>query len=149
MGGFMPELHILIFQFFISLISASIIPAQGELVMFALLASGKYTAWLLCCAACGGTLLGVGINWVLGRYLSHFQHAKWFPVKTTYMEKAKLLFDEHGRTALLLAGVPFIGDPITIMAGALKVNFGFYLLPAGLAKCARYGIVWLLYWGIV
>lgn len=145
----MNELHILIFQFSISLLSASIIPAQGELVMFALLASGKYTAWLLLCAACTGTFLGVGINWILGRYLSQFQNAKWFPVKSSYIEKSKLLFDKHGRAALLLSGVPLIGDPITIVAGALKVNFGFYLLTAGLAKCARYGLVWLLYLGIV
>lgn len=145
----MPELHILIFQFVISLISASIIPAQGELVMLALLASGKYTAWLLLCAGCTGTFIGVSINWVLGRYLSRFQQEKWFPVKTSYIEKAKLLFDRHGRATLLLAGIPLIGDPITIVAGALKVNFGFYLLTAGLSKCARYGLVWLLYLGIV
>lgn len=143
------ELHILIFQFLISLISASIIPAQGELVMFALMASGKYTAWLLFCTACAGTVLGVSINWFLGRYLSRFQNEKWFPVKTTYIEKAKLLFDRHGRTALLLAGIPLIGDPITIVAGALKINFWFYLFTAGLSKCARYGIVWLIYLGIV
>jgi hypothetical protein len=37
----MPELHILIFQFFISILSASIIPAQGELIMFAFLATGN------------------------------------------------------------------------------------------------------------
>ena len=145
----MPELHILIFQFFISLISASIIPAQGELVMFALLASGKYRALMLLAAACAGTFIGVSINWVLGRYLSRFQNEKWFPVKSTYLEKARLLFDRHGRAALLLAGIPLIGDPITIMAGALKVNFGFYLLTAGLSKCARYGVVWLIYLGIV
>lgn len=54
----MPEIHILIFQFFISLISASLIPAQGELVMLAFLASGKYTDWLLFTVACAGTLAG-------------------------------------------------------------------------------------------
>ncbi|OUO56586.1 YqaA family protein [Candidatus Avelusimicrobium gallicola] len=145
----MPELHILIFQFVMSVISASIIPAQGELIMFALLASGKYTDWLLLTVACGGTFLGVSINWVLGRYLSKFQNEKWFPVKGAYIEKAKALFDKHGRAALLLAGIPLIGDPITIVAGALKVNFGFYLVTAGLSKCARYGLVFLIYMGIV
>ena len=145
----MPELHILIFQFVMSVISASIIPAQGELIMFALLASGKYTDWLLLTVACAGTVLGVSINWILGRYLSKFQNEKWFPVKGTYIEKAKTLFDKHGRAALLMAGIPLIGDPITIVAGALKVNFGFYLITAGLSKCARYGLVFLIYMGIV
>lgn len=145
----MPELHILIFQFFIAFLSASLIPIQGALIMLALLASGKYTDWLLVLVACAGTLAGIGINWILGRYLSRFQNEKWFPVKTSYMDKAKLLFDRHGRATLLLAGVPLIGDPITIVAGALRINFGFYFLTAGLSKCAQYGLVWLFYLGIV
>lgn len=145
----MPELHILIFQFLISFISASLIPAQGELVMLAFLASGKYTDWLLFTAACAGTLAGVGINWVLGRYLSRFQNENWFPVRSSYIDKSKLLFDRHGRATLLLAGVPLIGDPITIVAGALRIPFGFYFLTAGLSKCARYAVVWLFYLGIV
>ena len=145
----MPELHILIFQGFISVLSASLIPVQGALIMLAFLASGKYTDWLLVLVSCAGTLAGIGINWVLGRYLSQFQNAKWFPFKTDYMDKAKLLFDRHGRATLLLAGVPLIGDPITIVAGALRINFGFYFITAGLSKCAQYVVVWLFYLGIV
>lgn len=145
----MPELHILIFQFFISILSASIIPAQGELIMFAFLATGKYTAWLLVSAACAGTFIGVSANWVLGRYLTRFENDKWFPIKTAYIQKARRLFERHGKATLLLAGIPLIGDPITIVAGAAKVNFGFYLTVAGLAKCTRYGVIWLIYLGIV
>ncbi len=129
----MPELHILIFQFFISILSASIIPAQGELIMFAFLATGKYTAWLLVSAACAGMFIGISANWVLGRYLIRFENDKWFPIKAAYIQKARRLFERHGKATLLLAGVPLIRDPVTIVAGAAKVNFGFYLTAAGLA----------------
>ncbi len=145
----LPELHILIFLFCLSVISASIIPAQAELVTFAFLVSGKYTPWLLILAACAGTVLGTSLNWFLGRYLSQFEEKRWFPVKKMYIEKARALFDKHGKVTLALAGIPLIGDPITIVAGAAKVDFGFYMLVAGLAKCARFGIVWLIYKGVV
>lgn len=145
----MPELHILIFLFFLSIISASIIPAQAELVCFAFLASGKYTPWLLITAACAGTVIGTGINWVLGRYLTHFQDKKWFPVKPEYLHKAEVLFSRHGKITLLLAGVPLIGDPITIAAGAAKTRFSYFISLAAPAKCCRFLIVWLIYLGIV
>ena len=145
----LPEMHILIFLFCLSIVSASIVPVQAELVTFAFLVSGKYTPWLLMLGACSGTLLGTSLNWVLGRYLSRFEEKRWFPVKKMYIEKARTLFDKHGKITLGLAGIPLIGDPITIVAGAAKVQFGFYMLVAGLAKCARFGVVWLIYKGIV
>jgi membrane protein YqaA with SNARE-associated domain len=144
----LPEMHVLIFLFFLSIISASIIPAQAELVTFAFLISGKYTPWLLILVACLGTLSGTSLNWLLGRYLSQFEEKRWFPIKKIYIEKARNLFDKHGKITLGLAGIPLIGDPITIVAGAAKVDFGFYMLVAGLAKCARFGVVWLLYKGV-
>lgn len=144
----MAELHVLIFLFFVALISATVIPAQAELVLFALLATGEYDEWLLVGAACAGNVLGTSVNWWIGRYINRFQKARWFPVKKKYLKKAERLFQKHGKITLLLAGIPFIGDPITIVAGMLKVNFWFFLPVAGFAKCLRYIFVWAIYQGI-
>jgi len=40
--------------------------------------------------------------------------------------------------SLLFAWVPVIGDPLTVVAGILKVNFFGFLLLVGIGKTARY-----------
>lgn len=142
------ELHILIFLGGLSVLSATAVPAQASLVMFALMATGKYTAWKLLVVACAGTVAGVSINWWLGHYLSVLENKSWFPIKKEYLQKAQDLFAKHGRLTLLLAGVPVIGDPVMLIAGASKINFGLFLSVAAPAKCVRFVLLWLVYLGI-
>lgn len=145
----MSELYTVIFLFFLSVISSSIVPAQAELVLFAFLSTGKYTAAWLLTACCAGAFLGTALNWVLGRYVAQFENKNWFPIKAAYLRKAENLFSKHGKITLLLAGVPFLGDPITLAAGAAKVNFSFFMATAAPAKACRFLLVWLIYRGIV
>ncbi len=143
------ELHILIFLGGLSVLSATLIPAQASLVMFALMATGKYAAWKLLGVACAGTVLGVGANWVLGHYLSKVEDKAWFPVKKEYLQKAQDLFARHGKITLLLAGVPVIGDPVMLIAGASNINFWLFVSVAAPAKCLRFFLLWLIYLGLV
>lgn len=143
------ELHILIFLGGLSFLSATAVPAQASLVMFALMATGKYAAWKLLAVACAGTVLGVGTNWVLGHYLSTLENKAWFPIKKEYLQKAQDLFTKHGRLTLLLAGVPAIGDPVMLIAGASKINFWLFLSVAAPAKCVRFVLLWLIYLGLM
>ncbi len=143
------ELHILIFLFSLSVLSATVVPAQAALVTFALLAAGRYSSAALMTAACAGTVIGVGINWFLGRYISNFEGKTWFPVKQEYLQKARELFARHGKAALLLAGIPVIGVPVMLAAGAARINFWFFLSVAAPAKCVRFFLVWLIYKGLV
>lgn len=143
------EIHILAFLFGLSVLSATALPAQASLVTLALMASGRYEAWKLVAAACAGTLIGVSINWVLGRYVGGLEDKTWFPVKKEYLQKARDLFARHGTVTLLLAGVPGIGDPVMLIAGALRIKFWLFFSVAAPAKCARFFIIWLIYLGLV
>ena len=40
--------------------------------------------------------------------------------------------------SLLLSWVPFIGDPLTVVAGMLRVRLGWFVLLVTLGKAARY-----------
>lgn len=144
----MAELHILIILFLVALVSATFIPSQGEIVLFALLATGEYHPWQLVLVACAGNIIGTSINYFIGRYIHHFRHRKWFPVKYKYILKAEHIFKKHGLWTLLLAWVPFIGDPITIVAGVLRVKFWLFLPLAGVGRSLRYVFVLALYKGI-
>ena len=141
----MSELHQLILLFFVALLSASFFPSQAELLLFALLAVGKDDPLTLVLAATAGNTLGSLGNYYVGSSLTRWQHKAWFPLKRKYIEKTRRLFEKHGPWTLLLAGVPFIGNPITVAAGILKIDMGLFIPLVAAGKSVRYWIAWLLY----
>lgn len=141
----MAQLHELIILFFVAVFSASILPSQAELVLFAFLAAGKENALLLVVAATAGNTLGSLGNYYIGRSILHWQDKKWFPFKQKYMRKPQALFEKHGHLTLLLAGVPFIGNPITVTAGMMQVPLCIFIPLVATGKGLRYILVWLIY----
>lgn len=127
--------------FFASMLAATIIPAQSEAILVALLLSGKYSTGLLITVASVGNVLGSVINWFLGYGVQKLQHKKWFPLKPDKMERAVKWYNRYGKWSLLLSWVPLIGDPLTVAAGVLRENFWVFLLLVTIAKVARYVIL--------
>ena len=127
--------------FLSALVAATLLPAQSELLLAGLSASGSYEVWLLLLVATAGNVLGSAINWALGRYLMHFQDRRWFPVKPRQIEKATAWFQRFGAWSLLFAWLPLVGDPLTLAAGILRVDFRLFLLLVTLGKAGRYAAV--------
>lgn len=144
----MAEIHVLIILFVVGFTSAGFLPSQAEVVLFAILATGDYRAWLLVLVTTAGNVTGSVGNYYLGKYISKFKDKKWFPVKEKYLQKAQSLFEQHGPRTLLLAGIPFIGDPLTIAAGMSRVKMWLFLPLVSVSKACRYACVWLLFMGI-
>ena len=130
--------------FIAALLAASLIPAQSESVLVGLVLSQHYVFWGLIAIATLGNTLGSVINWWLGRYLQHFQHKRWFPVSAAGLQRAQMHFQRYGLWSLLLSWVPIIGDPLTVVAGLLRVPFWVFLGLVTLAKGGRYLLLaWL------
>jgi membrane protein YqaA with SNARE-associated domain len=85
-----------------------------------------------------GNTLGSAANWLLGRYLVHFKDRRWFPVKPVLIDRATGWYQRWGLWSLLLAWAPFSGDPLTLVAGILRVNLWLFLALVGVGKLARY-----------
>lgn len=112
--------------------------------MVSLLLNGSLSPWVLFAVATAGNVLGSLVNWLLGRYIEHFRHKRWFPANERQLEKAQRAYHRYGRWSLLLSWVPIIGDPLTIMAGVLREPLWSFLLLVTLAKGGRYlMLVWL------
>ncbi|WP_342243756.1 YqaA family protein [Pseudomonas sp. OTU5201] len=118
--------------------AATLLPLQSEAVLVALLLAKSHPAWALVAVATVGNVLGSLVNWWLGRYLEHFHDRRWFPVKPGQLAKAQALYHRYGRWSLLLAWVPLIGDPLTLVAGVMRESFWVFLLLVTLAKAGRY-----------
>ena len=93
--------------------------------------------------ASSGNILGSIFNWYLGKKIIIYQDHKWFPISPDKLKKSQKYFQRYGLWSLLLAWVPFIGDPLTLLAGVLKVRFSIFFILVSISKISRY--VFILY----
>lgn len=121
-----------------SFLAATVLPFQSEAVLFALLLTKHYTWWTLVLVASIGNVAGSVVNWVLGRSLAELEGRPWFPVKRDQIARAEHWYRAYGRWSLLLSWLPFIGDPLTVVAGVLREPFPVFLALVAIAKTARY-----------
>lgn len=124
--------------FVVAFLAATILPAQSEVGLAVLIAMGEYSLWGLVFSASLGNTLGALVNWALGRGVSTFRGQKYFPLSKESFDRATVWYRTYGRWSLLLSWVPVIGDPLTVVAGALREPFWTFLLLVAVAKTARY-----------
>lgn len=122
-------------------LAATLLPAQSEVLLLALILDDPTrVGWLILVATVGNTL-GSVLNWWLGRYLHRFQGKRWFPVSEDALKYAEQRFRKYGLWSLLLSWMPVIGDPLTVIAGILRVPFWTFLVLVGIAKGIRYALI--------
>jgi membrane protein YqaA with SNARE-associated domain len=121
-----------------SFLAATIFPAQSELVLSGLILAHRAPVWALVLAASLGNVGGSLVNYALGRGLARFENARWFPVGRAQLGKAEAFYRRWGRWSLLLSFAPIIGDPLTVVAGALKENVWVFLALTAISKVGRY-----------
>ena len=128
----------------ISFLAATIFPLSSELTLASLLYTSEHNSFMLIIAASLGNILGSIFNWLLGFYLFEYINKKWFPFKKSQINTAAQRFNKFGVWSLLFAWVPIIGDPLTFVAGILKVNFLLFLILVTVGKITRYLFVYAL-----
>ena len=127
--------------FLVAFLAATILPAQSEAGLAGLLLTGDFSPMLLIAVASLGNTLGAVVNWGLGRGIDRFIGRRWFPVKPEALERASGWYRRYGKWSLLLSWAPFIGDPLTVVAGVLREPIVPFLLLVALAKTGRYLVV--------
>ena len=128
---------------------ATIIPFGSEAYLASLIILNKYNVLLLLLSASLGNVLGSVFNWICGYYANYFINKKWFPINQKHIDKASKIFNKYGKWSLLLGWVPFIGDPITFVAGAFRYSFFPFLLLVSIGKVGRYIFVYFsVIWAI-
>ena len=138
---------LILFSYFqlslISFLAATILPFSSEVVLTTMYLSNSFEPYFLLIFASIGNIMGSITNWYLGKKITLFQNRKWFPVSPDQLERSRKYFQKYGLWSLLLAWVPIIGDPLTLLAGVLKVRFSIFFLLVSISKISRY--VFILY----
>ena len=127
--------------FLLSFSAATLLPGGSEAALLLLVAEGTYTTLTLLIVASTGNILGSLVNYVLGRYALHFQTRRWFPVSPEHLTKAQNWFTRWGQWSVLGAWLPLIGDPITVAAGVMRMNWLTFLLLVTVSKTLRYAVL--------
>ncbi len=128
---------------------ATIVPFGSEVYFATLLSLGKYNNFLLLVSASVGNVLGSVFNWVCGYYINYFIKKSWFPIKQDKIKKGTELFNKYGKWSLLFSWVPFIGDPITFVAGTLRFSFIPFIILVSIGKIGRYLVIYVsILWAI-
>ena len=124
--------------FLISFLAATILPFSSELILTTMYLSNLFETYFLLIFASIGNILGSITNWYLGKKITIFQDRKWFPVSPDQLDRSQKYFQKYGLWSLLLAWVPIIGDPLTLLAGVLNVRFSLFLILVSTSKISRY-----------
>ncbi len=127
--------------FAVAFLAATILPAQSEAVLVALLLRGQASPVVLILVATAGNVLGSVVNWILGRMLDRLRHRRGFPVSEARLDRAQGWYRRWGRWSLLGSWLPVVGDPLTVVAGVMREPLLPFLVLVTLAKGLRYVVL--------
>ena len=129
--------------FTVAFMVATIVPFGSEAYFVTLLSMNKYNDLLLIIAASLGNVLGSVFNWVCGYYVNYFIKKTWFPLNNNMIDRGNNMFRKYGKWSLLLSWVPFIGDPITFVAGTLRYSLLPFIILVSIGKVGRYLLIYI------
>ena len=127
-----------------SFLSSTLLPGHSELTLTAFILINKYPIINLIIFASAGNILGSILNWYLGRYLIKFRDRKWFPLNEVKLNKYSSWFLKYGKWSLILSWVPFVGDPLTLVAGIFRVPLITFFIIVSISKILRYCFIGLI-----
>ena len=123
-------------------LAATLLPFSSEAALAAALGAGmdKPTALL---SASAGNILAILVNFALGYWLSGWVREK---IKGSRSGRKALYFaHKYGYGALVLSPLPIVGDPVTLVAGLLRLNIFWFLAIAGGLRVLRYWMITLAF----
>lgn len=127
-------LGLLLFCFF----AATVLPVSSEAALAAALALKMPVIPALAFATVGNCA-GIGFNYWVGSKVEEKLLHQYLQKKP--LARAYHLMQRWGKWSLVLSWLPVIGDPITYLAGALRMNFYLFFIVATLLRFLRYLVV--------
>jgi len=121
-------------------LAATILPMSSEVVLTALLLSGLSPPHLIVVATIGN-VLGALTNYALGYWGSLIVIQRWLKMSEADFVQAESRFKKYGMFSLFLAWLPIIGDPLTVMAGILRIRLLWFVIIVTTGKLLRYVVI--------
>ena len=126
--------------FMAAFLAATVLPLSSEVVLVALLLNGLPPASLVTVATVGN-VLGALVNYALGYWAGVAVIRRWLKMSEAEFVSAEQRFQKYGVWSLCLAWAPVIGDPLTVMAGILRVRLLWFVVLVSAGKLLRYVVI--------
>ena len=126
--------------FVAAFLAATILPLSSEIVLSALLLSGL-SPIVLVTIAITGNVFGSLTNYALGYWASLGVIKKWLKISEEEFVRAEQRFVKYGLFSLCFAWVPIIGDPLTVLAGVLRIQLLWFVILVSVGKLMRYIVI--------
>jgi len=123
--------------FLVSFLSATLLPLASEVFVLAMPPLG-YDRWLIIVVATAGSFLGSLVNYYVGHKGGDFVLSRYIQMKPQTLARAQQFYQRWGPIALFFSWVPFIGDPLTAVAGTLKLDIRIFTFWVIFGKSLRY-----------
>lgn len=127
--------------FLVAFASATILPGASEATLVGVIALGTAGVGAAVAIATFGNTLGSLVNWLMGRYAARFRDHPRFPLSPVRYERYVAAYQRWGVWSLLLSWAPVIGDPLTLVAGAMRTPLWIFVPLVTVAKGVRYLVV--------
>jgi len=126
--------------FVAAFLAATILPLSSEVVLSILLLNGLSPVALVAVAT-AGNVLGSLTNYGLGYWASLAAIKKWLKMSEEEFVRAEQRFAKYGLFSLCFAWMPIVGDPITVIAGILRIRLLWFVVLVTIGKLLRYIVV--------
>ena len=126
--------------FLSAFLAATVLPLSSEIVLSALLLGGLSPTTLVIVATTGN-VLGSLTNYALGYWASKVMVKTWLRMSEDDFVRAEQRFVKYGLFSLCFAWLPVVGDPLTVMAGVLRIRLRWFLLLVTAGKLLRYVVI--------
>ena len=126
--------------FMAAFLAATVLPLSSEVVLVALLLNGMSPVSLVAVATVGN-VSGSLVNYALGYWAGVAVIRRWLRMSEAEFVAAEARFRKYGVWSLCLAWAPLIGDPLTVMAGILRVRLLWFVVLVTAGKFLRYVVI--------
>ncbi len=133
----MAELSLAFAAFF----AATILPFSSEAAFLVAISNQMPIANALLSASIGN-ILAIIVNYYLGYFLYTQTKEKLFRSKIG--KRSYSFGHKYGYYTLVLSWLPIIGDPLTLVAGVVRLKFVWFVIIAGSLRILRYYFLTLI-----
>ena len=123
--------------FILSFFASTIVPLGSEWLLVTLVVTGYNPAVSIAIATCGNTMGAITTYWI-GLYGSPFLMHSILRISEESRQKAEKIYARYGIWSLLFSWIPFIGDPLCMLGGILKIRLSLFSVLVCSGKFARY-----------
>jgi membrane protein YqaA with SNARE-associated domain len=125
--------------FFMSFLASTLLPLGSEWLLVMMLAGG-YDPVPTVAVATVGNYLGAVVTYLIGIGGGTWLIERVMRVSPEQQHRAQQYYRRYGAFSLFFSWLPIIGDPLCLVGGMLKVNFGLFTLLVASGKLVRYAV---------